>query len=91
MLVRLVELGYVKAEYYWAVKRPEFDNQEAEYKGFGRAKYYGSRYRNELGDHYTGLVLSAWDSGKITNHNAAEFMGVKRLAHMNDIRSEFHG
>ena len=90
MLVRLTELGYVDLEYYWNVKRPEYDDQEKNFKSFGRPKYFGSRYRNELGDHYTGLVLSAWSNGKITNHNAAEFMGIKRLSHLSDIRNEYY-
>jgi hypothetical protein len=38
---------------------------------------------------YTGLVLEAWSSGIITNHNAAEFMGIKNIAHLEEIRSRF--
>jgi Zn-dependent peptidase ImmA (M78 family)/transcriptional regulator with XRE-family HTH domain len=88
-LVRLVELRYVDEDFYWRVKRPQFVEQEKDYKGGGRPKYYGSRFRSSRGDLYTGLVLEAWSNGKITNHNAAEFMGIKNLAHLDDIRSHF--
>jgi hypothetical protein len=89
MLIRLVDLGYVEADYYWNVKKPEFDKQEDRYKGGGRSEYYGSRYRAAQGDLYTGLVLEAWSSGRITNHNAAEFMGIKNLRHLDDVRDHF--
>ncbi|MCD2325017.1 XRE family transcriptional regulator [Sphingomonas sp. IC-56] len=89
MLIRLVHLGYVEPAFYWDVKRPEFLKQEREFKGGGRAKYYGTRYRSSHGDLYTGLVLEAWGSGVITNHNAAEFMGIKNLRHLTDIRDDF--
>uniref|UniRef100_UPI0035CA4E7B ImmA/IrrE family metallo-endopeptidase n=1 Tax=uncultured Sphingomonas sp. TaxID=158754 RepID=UPI0035CA4E7B len=89
MLIRLVHLGYVEPAFYWDVKRPEFLKQEREFKGGGRAKYYGTRYRSAHGDLYTGLVLEAWGEGHITNHNAAEFMGIKNLRHLNDIRDDF--
>lgn len=89
MLIRLVSLGYVKASYYWFVKRPQFIKEEDEYEGGGRSLYYGSRYRSSHGDLYTGLVLEAWNNGIINNHNAAEFMGIKNLTHLNDIRSNF--
>lgn len=89
MLIRLMHLGYVEPAFYWDVKRPEFLQQEREFKGGGRAKYYGTRYRSSHGDLYTGLVLEAWNSGAITNHNAAEFMGIKNLRHLNDIRDDF--
>jgi Zn-dependent peptidase ImmA (M78 family) len=88
-LVRLVHLGYVKESFYWNNKKSKFDSEEAAYKQFGRAEYYGTRYRNVLGDLYTGLVLQAWTSGRITNHNAAEFMGIKNLSHLHDIREHF--
>lgn len=88
-LIRLVNLGYVNPTYYWRVKRPQFLQQESEYQGFGRPQYYGSRYRNANGDLYTGLVLEAWNAGRITNHNAAEFMGIKNLDHLKDIRDRF--
>jgi Zn-dependent peptidase ImmA (M78 family)/DNA-binding XRE family transcriptional regulator len=88
-LIRLVNLDFVDPSFYWRVKRPQFIKQEQEFKGFGRAPYYGSRYRNRHGDLYTGLVLEAWGAGRITNHSAAEFMGIKKLDHLNDIRSNF--
>ncbi len=89
MLIRLVDLGYVEADYYWNVKKPEFDKQDGTYKGGGRAPYYGSRYRGAQGDLYTSLVLEAWSSGRITNHNAAEFMGIRKLRHLEDVRDHF--
>lgn len=89
MLIRLVHLRYVKADYYWLVKKPQFDEEERSYKSFGRASYYGTRYRNKQGDLYTGLVLEAWGSGRITNHHAAEYMGIKNLQHMLDIREHY--
>lgn len=91
MLVRLVHLGYVHESFYWAVKKPLFDAQERSFKSFGRAEYYGGRYKNALGDLYTGLVIEAWGSGRITNHNAAEYMGIKNLQHLYDIRERFGG
>lgn len=87
MLIRLVHLGYVQPAFYWDVKKPEFDAAEREHRSFGRAKYYGVRYRSSLGELYTGLVLEAWSSGLITNHNAAEYMGIKNLAHLDAIRA----
>jgi Zn-dependent peptidase ImmA (M78 family)/DNA-binding XRE family transcriptional regulator len=89
MLIRLVKLGYVKASFYWNIKRPQFLEEEAEYRSFGRSKYYGSRYRTARGDLYTGLVLEAWANGMITNHNAAEFMGIKNITHLDAIRDQF--
>lgn len=89
MLIRLVHLRYVKADYYWQVMKPKFDKEEGEYKGFGRPAYYGTRYRNTQGDLYTGLVLDAWSGGRITNHHAAEYMGIKNLQHMLDIRDHY--
>ena len=89
MLIRLVHLRYVKADYYWLVKKPQFDEEERKYRSFGRAPYYGTRYRNRQGDLYTGLVLEAWSSGRITNHHAAEYMGIKNLQHMLDIREHY--
>ncbi|WP_417463326.1 ImmA/IrrE family metallo-endopeptidase [Kordiimonas sp.] len=89
MLIRLVHLGYVASRYYWEKKRPEFDEQEASAGSFGRSPYYGSRYRNAVGDLYTGLVLQAWSSGRISNHNAAEYMGIKNIKHLRDVRSHY--
>lgn len=89
MLIRLVHLRYVQDSYYWNTKKPEFDAEEMSHRKFGRAKYYGVRYRTSLGDLYTGLVIDAWSSGRITNHNAAEYMGIKNLAHLNAIKEAF--
>ncbi|MFF0947904.1 ImmA/IrrE family metallo-endopeptidase [Rhizobium leguminosarum] len=89
MLIRLVHLGYVQQSYYWGVKKSQFEEQEANFQSFGRADYYGTRYRNALGDLYTGLVMEAWSNGRITNHNAAQYMGIKNLQHLNDIRDHF--
>lgn len=89
MLIRLVHLRYVKSEYYWQIKKPQFDREESEYRGFGRSAYYGTRYRNTQGDLYTGLVLEAWGSGRITNHHAAEYMGIKNIQHVLDIRDHY--
>lgn len=88
-LIRLVQLGYVEESYYWDVKKPQFDREAREARSFGRAKYYGVRYRSKLGDLFTGLVLEAWSTGRITNHNAAEYMEIKQLDHLEDIRREF--
>jgi Zn-dependent peptidase ImmA (M78 family) len=88
-LVRLVELGYVKSDFYWKVMRHRYLEQEAAYKSSGRPKYYGSRFRSSRGDLYTRLVLEAWSNGAITNHNAGEFMGIKNLTHLEDIRNHF--
>lgn len=88
-LIRLVDLRYVQASYYWDVKRPDFEKVETEYRSFGRPKYYGSRYRTKLGDFYTGLVMEAWKTGRITNHHAAEYMGIKKLSHLIDIRENY--
>lgn len=86
MLIRLVHLGYVETRYYWDVKRPQFDEEERNYSSFGISPYYGSRYRASLGDLYTNLVIEAWGAGRITNHNAAEYMGIKNITHLFDIR-----
>jgi Zn-dependent peptidase ImmA (M78 family)/transcriptional regulator with XRE-family HTH domain len=90
-LIRLVELKYVKDDFYWKVKRAQFIAQEAAFRAGGRTEYYGSRYRSARGDLYTGLVLDAWSNGAITNHNAAEFMGIKNIAHLDAIRDRFRG
>lgn len=89
MLIRLVELGYIRPEFYWTEKREEFLQREQDYKGGGRAEYYGSRYRARHGDYYTSLVLGAWGSGRITGHSAAEFMGIKDIRHLEDVRKHF--
>jgi Zn-dependent peptidase ImmA (M78 family) len=91
MVIRLVHLGYINANFYWGVKKPFFDAIEAKYKSMGRPKYYGSRYRSSLGNLYTGLVIEAWNSGRITNHSAAEYMGIKNFEHLFAIRDNFAG
>ena len=90
MLIRLVELGFILPNFYWDKKKAEFEHIESEYKGGGRSKFYGVRYKNSVGDLYTGLVIEAWQTGRITNHNAAEFMGIKRLTHLFDIRDNLY-
>lgn len=90
MLVRLVQLDIVSSDYYWKVKRPQFLEEESKKPGGGLPAYYGVRYRNRNGDMYTGLVLEAWANNRITNHNAAEFMGIKNLTHLFDIRNHFN-
>jgi Zn-dependent peptidase ImmA (M78 family) len=89
MLIRMVHLGYVDPAYYWGVKKPLFEEQEAAYKSHARSKYYGSRYKSSLGDLYTGLVLEAWNTGRITNHSAAEYMGIENFEHLYAIRDHF--
>jgi Zn-dependent peptidase ImmA (M78 family)/transcriptional regulator with XRE-family HTH domain len=90
MLIRMVRLGYVQASYYWERKRPQFIKEEEDYEPPpARPAYYGSRYRSDKGDLYTALVIEAWNTGLITNHNAAEFMGIKNLRHLDEIRDRF--
>lgn len=86
MMVRLVVLGHVDEEFYWTVKKPEYDKWKQ--RG-GPPLYYGTRYRNIQGDMYTGLVLDAWSLGKLTGHHAAEYMGIKNIQHVYDIREHF--
>jgi len=92
MLIRFVNLNYVDPNFYWRTKRPQFIREEEAFEApFMRSKYYGSRYKNSLGDYYTGLVLEAWETGTISGHNAAEFMGIKNLEHLDAIRRNFRG
>jgi len=89
MLIRLVTLGYVERAFYWRVKRPQFIDEEENYEAPpAPPRYYGSRYKNSRGSFYTGLVLEAWQTGLISGHNAAEFMGIKNLRHLDDIRRD---
>ncbi|TXS89071.1 ImmA/IrrE family metallo-endopeptidase [Parahaliea maris] len=88
-LVRLVKLGKVDPKFYWNKKREEFLKAEDEYKSFARPKYYATRYKNKVGEAYTGLVLEAWKLGRISNHNAAEYLGIKKLQYLNDISAGF--
>ena len=89
-MIRLDHLGYVSSSFYWEIMRPKFLREEADFKGGGRPEYYGTRFRNSNGDLYTGLVLQAWGSRRITNHNAAELMGTNSLEHLSDIRDHFY-
>ena len=91
MLIRLVNLGYVEPSFYWRMKRPIFIEEENYKSPPMRSSYYGSRYKNSLGNYYTGLVIEAWETGAISSHNAAEFMGIKNVAHLDDIRQNFIG
>ena len=89
MLIRFVTLNYVEPKYYWRVKRQQFIEEEENYEPPpARSPYYGTRYKSRLGEYYTGLVMEAWNAGAITAHNAAEFMGIKNLEHLVDIRRE---
>ena len=89
MLIRFVTLNYVEAKFYWRVKRRQFIEEEEQYEPPpARSPYYGTRYKSRLGEYYTGLVMEAWNAGAITAHNAAEFMGIKNLQHLIDIRRE---
>ena len=88
MMVKLVNLGYVDSAYYWRVKRSLFREEDEYEPPFMRSRYYGSRYKNSLGNLYTGLVLEAWQGGAISSHNAAEFMGIKNVSHLEDIRRD---
>lgn len=90
MLIRLIELGYVHRDFYWLQKRKELIQREFEHKSArGRSRFYASQFQNRVGNFYTGLVLEAWDSGEITADNAAEFMGIKRLQHLDEIHRNF--
>ena len=90
MVIRLVNLGYVAPEFYWKRMRPVFLEEEENYKGFGKSPYYGKRYVNSRGIFYTGLVLEAWNMGVITAHNAAEYMGIKNISHLQEIKTHFN-
>ncbi|MCA1654093.1 MAG: ImmA/IrrE family metallo-endopeptidase [Sphingomicrobium sp.] len=90
MLIRLIGMGYVDADYYWNVKRPEFLAREEQFRSRGGiAPYYGTRFLNSHGNLYTGLVLEAWSREAITNDSAARFLDIKNLVHLDDIRREF--
>jgi len=90
MLIRLVHLGYVRESFYWNNKKYKFDTEEANFKQFGRGEYYGHPLQKHTWRPLQPvLVLEAWNSDRITNHNAAEFMGIKNLSHLYDIREHF--
>jgi Zn-dependent peptidase ImmA (M78 family)/DNA-binding XRE family transcriptional regulator len=89
MCIRLMHLGYVSQRFYWEDKKPQFDEEERRYRSFGRPKFYGRRYVGSLGNLYTSLVIEAWNGGRITNHTAAEFMGISNFVHLKNIRDDF--
>ncbi|WP_288902379.1 XRE family transcriptional regulator [uncultured Sneathiella sp.] len=91
MMIRLVDLNYIDPDYYWTVKRPQYLEEEQNYKSSGRSKYWASRNVNSLGPTYTSLVLEAWGTGRIPFHIAADYMGLKRPSHLSKIREEFDG
>lgn len=91
MLVRLVDLEYVAADYYWRVKRPQFLAEERMWKSRGIPKIWASRIWNQLGHTYTGLVLEALGTGKIQTHQAQTFLGIRNPTHLTTIRQEFGG
>lgn len=86
MVIRLVSLGYVDEKFYWKELRPLLLDYEKNYKGGGIAKYYGKRYVSRVGRFYTSLVIDAWNSDLISPHNACEYMGIKNMQHLLDIR-----
>ena len=88
MLIRLIGLGYVRPQFYWKTMRPIFLKEEENYRSFGRSRYY-KRYVNAKGRYYTGLVMSAWSAGHFGAHNAGEYMGIKNLKHLRDIRTDY--
>jgi Zn-dependent peptidase ImmA (M78 family)/DNA-binding XRE family transcriptional regulator len=91
MLVRLVDLGYVSADYYWTIKRPQFLAEEANWSGGGRTKIWVSRIWNKVGIRYTGLVLEALGTGRIQPHQAQRYLGVSYPDHVTSIQQEFGG
>lgn len=91
MLVRLVDLQYVDADYYWKVKRPQFLADERAWKSRGIAKVWASRIWNQLGRTYTGLVIEALGTGKIQAHQAQALFGTSSPTHLAAIRQEFGG
>lgn len=91
MLIRLVDLQYVSADFYWGVKRPQFLAEERLWKNKGRAQIWASRIWNQLGHTYTGLVLEALGTGKIQAHQAQAFLGIRNPVHLATIRQEFGG
>lgn len=87
MLLRLVHLRYVTEGFYQS-KLEEFEAERRAWRAFGRAKYYGTRYVNAHGRRLTRLVLHAWDEGRITDHGAGRFLGIKNLKHLDDIKAD---
>lgn len=91
MLIRLVDLGYVEADYYWQIKPPQYLAEEALWEGKGRAKVWVSRIWNRVGGLYTGLVLEALGTGRIQAHQAQSYFGIVNPKHLAAIRQEFGG
>ena len=40
-------------------------------------------------NYYKEQKEEAWSSGNITNHHAAQYMGMKNIKHLDDIRKEY--
>jgi Zn-dependent peptidase ImmA (M78 family)/DNA-binding XRE family transcriptional regulator len=89
MLIRLADLGYVEADYYWTVKRPQFLANEAKWKGSGISRIWVSRIWNKVGVVYTGLVLEALGTGRIQFDQAQRYLGVNYPDHLASIQQEF--
>lgn len=87
MLLRLIHLRYVTEAFYWS-KSEEFEAERREWRAFGRAKYYGARYVSAHGQRLTRLVLHAWEAGRITDHGAGRFLGIKNLSHLDAIKAD---
>ena len=52
MLIRLVELRYVEADYYWDVKRPIYVQDERDFQAFGSQSFMVAVIQAHLG-HFT--------------------------------------
>lgn len=91
MLIRLVDLEYVRPEYYWDVKRPQFLAEERAWRSRGIPKVWVSRIWNKVGHLYTGLVLEALGTGKIQPHQAQRYFDIQNPVHLTAIRQEFGG
>ena len=87
-LIRLIDLDLIDSDFYWSKMRPKFLKEESQYKSFGRAPYYGKRYISTNGRFYTNLVLDALGRGIVDAHNAANYLGIKNLQHLADIKAE---
>lgn len=66
--------------------RSKLIKKEEEHKGGGIPEYYGKRYVGRVGKFYTSLVMDAWNAKLITMHNACEYLGIKKMQHLVDIR-----
>lgn len=87
LLLRLIHLRYVAEAFYWS-KANDFDAERRGWKAFGRSKYYGARYVNAHGQRLTRLVLHAWEEGRITDHGAGRFLGIRNLNHLDAIKAD---